>query len=128
MTKRTSFAESGVLARLDEFRPLRDGWLAGRGRAPSHAGLDWLSNAFDHRYPDDLSPPYVYPTAEGGIQAEWTFGPWEITLEVDLDNHDGSWHALNLETDEQRTREIDLDDAKAWDWIANAIRRLCEER
>ena len=128
MTRRTSFAEPGVLARLDEFRTLRDGWLEGRGRAPSRAGLDWLSNAFEHRYPDDLSPPYVYPTSEGGIQVEWTFGPWEITLEIDLDSHRGSWHALDLETDEQRTRQIDLDEPKAWDWIATALRRLSEER
>jgi hypothetical protein len=100
MTRGTSFAEPGVLVRLDEFRSLRDGCLEGRGHAPSRAGLDWLSNVFDHRYPNDLSPPYLYPTAEEGIQAEWIFGPWEITLEIDPDSHDGCWRALNLETHE----------------------------
>ena len=63
-----------VAARLDDLRGIKNGWLDGRGFAPSSQGLDWLARCFASYYPDALPPPYLYPTAEGGVQAEWSLG------------------------------------------------------
>jgi hypothetical protein len=112
-----------VPARLDELRVLRDGWLDGIGRAPTRKGLDWLAGAFTDRYPDDLRLPFIYPTAEGGIQAEWSLDPHEITLEIDLVSHQGEWHALNMVTGDEEARDLDLDAIEAWQWLAAQIRQ-----
>lgn len=113
-----------VPARLEELRTLQDGWLEGDGRAPSKEGLDWLSRAFSQHYPDELPLPYLYPTEEGGIQAEWTLKPNEVTLEIDLGRRTGEWHALNLETDEDQSEMLNLDELQDWKWIVDEVRRI----
>ena len=59
-----------ISARLDDLRLMKNGWLEGNGLAPPHEGLDWLSRAFDDHYPKNLPLPYLYPTEEGGVQAD----------------------------------------------------------
>lgn len=113
-----------VPARLDELRSLQDGWLEGKGVALPDDGLDWLSAAFDQHFPDDLPLPLVFPTAEGGVQAEWSIKPYELSLEIDLTKHAGDWHGLNLQSDVDTTKQLNLDTIQAWEWIARQIRTL----
>ena len=113
-------------ARIDEFKLLKAGWLDGQGIAPSHSGLDWLTGAMNRFYPDDLPLPYLYPTPEGGIQAEWSHKPWEISLEINLDARMGNWHALNLDDDAEQIETLNLDDASSWQWLNGEIRRYAE--
>ncbi|MEI6415960.1 MAG: hypothetical protein WCP34_17120 [Pseudomonadota bacterium] len=113
-----------IAARLDELRALKNGWLDGKGFAPASEGLDWLANRFESLYPDDLPLPYLYPTAEGGIQAEWSLHGHEITLEISLDTHRGEWNALNMETEEAMEQILDLDEREGWDWLATQIQPL----
>jgi hypothetical protein len=113
-----------VPARLDELRFLKPGWLDGQGEAPSHEGLDWLSQAFDRHYPDDLPLPFVYPTLEGGLQAEWSIGPNEASLEIDLTTRRGGWHSLDAGTDGDESRDLDLAQPKDWQWVAERIAKL----
>ncbi len=87
--------------RLDEFRNLKDGWLEGKGIAPSQEGLDWLTQAFEKHYPSEMPLPYLYPTAEGNVLAEWSIEQNEISLEIDLGKHVGEWHCLNMDTDKE---------------------------
>lgn len=104
-----------VGARLEEFKLLKNGWLEGKGRALKGEHLDWLAEAFDSSYPDELPVPYLYPTPEGGIQAEWTSGDLEASLDIDLGKRRSDWHLLNMETDEESEAEFDL--AKQEDWV-----------
>jgi len=113
-----------IAARLDEFRSLKHGWLAGKGFAPSMQGLDWLASCFDVYYPEGLPLPYLYPTAEGGVQAEWSLGEHEISLEVNFDTHLGEWHSLNLTSQEETTSDLKLDEVDAWQWLAAEIGKL----
>ena len=124
-----------VTARLDELRELEDGWADGMqyppsdwgngyGKAPSHSGLDWLSGAFERHYPDDAPLPYTYPTPEGGIQIEWSLGPYEASVEIDLEERTGEWHCLNLETDVSDLIDLDLNNPGDWNWLGQEIRRL----
>lgn len=111
-----------VPARLDELRELKDGWLEGKGTAPVHDGLDWFALLFERYYPDDLPLPFIYPTAEGGVQAEWSLANNEISLDVDLINHHGQWHRLNLATNEEGSFTIDLDNDADWARLVSELR------
>lgn len=116
-----------VVTRLETFHALRDGWLDGKGFAPKREGLDWFATVFEEYYPEELPMPYLYPTAEGGIQAEWSVGQQEVTLEVNLDTHQGKWHILNMETEKEDVRPINLDDRGGWQWVVDRIRELTVE-
>lgn len=125
-----------VAAQLDDLRNLSDGWAdgvqyagnwgKGYGKAPSHAGLDWLSARLADEYPDDLPRPYIYPTPEGGVQLEWRVGTYDISLEVELEARAGDWHNLNMENIEADTRLLNLDDSRDWDWLNTELKRLME--
>ena len=110
-----------ISARLNELRTLKDGWLEGKGSAPAGEGLDWLTGAFQEHFPQNSVRPYLYPTAEGGVQAEWSLEPWEASLEIDLTSHRGQWHLLNLRTDQEQHREINLNCDEDWSWLIAQI-------
>lgn len=110
--------------RLNELRMLQNGWLDGRGVAPSSTGIDWLLESFQQDFPVDLPLPFVYPTAEGGMQAEWTAGRHDVSLEIDVCRRTADWHALSLESSEETTRSLDLKDKASWAWIGTQVREL----
>ena len=101
---------------------LRDGWLDGKGAAPAVASLDWIAAAFEERYPDDLRLPYLFPTPSGQLMAEWSLASWSLSLEIDPPAKRGSWHGLNLTTDEEIERNLDLSDGGEWNWLADQVR------
>ena len=113
-----------VSTRLDEFRDLKEGWLDGKGVAPGNAGLDWFAKCFARHYPDVLPVPFVYPTAEGGVQLEWTLAGHELSLDVNLTNHRAEWHDLNLKTRHDQFREINLDDSGDWTNLVSEVQHL----
>lgn len=125
-----------IPAQLDDFRQLRDGWADGMqspadwgngyGKAPSHRGLDWLAGRFQQCYPAHAPTPYLYPTPEGGVQAEWSLGPQEISLEVNLETRQAYWHRLNVHTIENEERELDLDADSDWEWLAREVKRYAD--
>ena len=47
--------------------------------------------------------------------AEWSLGRNEITLEIDLAEHSGYFHALHMEDDTEETRRLDLGSEDAVD-------------
>ena len=137
----TGTQESGVAEdpmdidrRLDKLRELEDGWADGMqaasdwgngfGKAPSDEGLDWLSAQFAAHYDEELPKPYLYPTPEGGVQAEWSIGPNAPSLEIDLETHVAEWHNLNFDTDRSYEKLLDLNVPDGWMWLANEVRSL----
>lgn len=102
-------------------KTLRNGWLDDKGIAPTRNGLDWLAETFQRNYPDELLLPYLYPTAEGGVQAEWSVNDWEITLEIDLDQQQGQWHALDMTNEQEQEKSLNLNEAADWQWLATEI-------
>lgn len=113
-----------VLARLDAFRTLKDGWLEGQGFALSHAGIDWFSRMFSQAYPDHLPLPYTYPTPDGGIRLEWALNHIESSLEVDLTTRSAYWHELDVNSDAEHERHLLLEQIDDWRWIAQRIEQL----
>ena len=115
-----------VAAQLGELRGMEDGWLDGEGRAPSLQLIDWLADSFKNHYPAEGEPPYLYPTVEGGVQAEWSLGSHEISLCFHPDDRTGQWHDLALDTDEEETRELDLAQSRDWEWLGARVVALSQ--
>lgn len=113
-----------VASRLAELRILDDGWLEGSGAAPPADFLDWLSEAFDRYFPEDLPSPYIFPTPEGGVQAEWSLPNCEASLEIDPRDKNGEWHVLDGETEDETLHELELGDSDGWVELISQIRAM----
>ena len=115
-----------VPSRLAELQELRDGWLDGDGRAPISASLNWLSRRFEDLYPSDLPLPHIYPTIDGGVLAEWSLSPHEVSLSVDLTTNSGEWHELNADTNDEEADTFDLNNDDDWKQMVQRIKSLSE--
>jgi hypothetical protein len=113
-----------INTRLDELRNLKDGWYESSGRAPTQTGLDWLAQALNQHLADDDPLPYIYPTFEGGILAEWTKAPNDVSLEISIDDHNAVWHCIDLNSNIDEERILDLDAEQDWTWLIERIRGL----
>ena len=117
-----------IRTRLSSLRNLEDGWLEGDGVAPSPGDVDWLIDQFEGLYNVALPMPYTYPTPEGGVQCEWRFDPQDITLEVDLESRTAAWHRLDLLTEDEDTRSLNLNARDDWRWLCGAIRQWSSQQ
>ncbi|MFM9963573.1 MAG: hypothetical protein ACKV2Q_20385 [Planctomycetaceae bacterium] len=86
--------------------------------------MDWLEQQLESNYSNELPQPFVYPTAEGGVQLEWSVGGCEASLEIDLPSHQAQWHCLNLKTTADTFRDFNLDDNGDWAVLLHEIRQL----
>ena len=102
------------------------GWRV-KGRLLPKRGSIGFPQAFDKHYSGDLPLPYLYPTEPGGIQAEWSLGRNEITLEIDLVEHAGYFHALQMEDDTEKTLRLDLGSEICWIALKNLITSKSEQ-
>jgi len=96
------------LARLDELRLLKAGWLDGRGLVPAPVEFDWAESFFRDHYPATLPTPMIYPTAEGGFQLEWRTGNQDISLEIFPTTKAAELHGLNVKSGEDTYEHLDL--------------------
>jgi len=124
MTHTDLLEPMGIEASLKALGELRDGWLDGYGYAPDRAALHQLASAVEERFDRDLPPPWLYPTPDGGVQAEWTLGDWAISLDISLPAFKADYQALNLRTDEQHDVELALDTEAGWQKLNAALKAL----
>ena len=113
-----------VKNQLESFKQLQNGWLDGQGLAPPHESLNWLEQQIDQHYPEELARPYMYPTPEGNVRAEWDFDCWTSSLEIDFHDKTGHWHQLNIDTDEEAFQVIELENAESWCILKQMIEQL----
>lgn len=75
-----------------------------------------------------LSRRPSHPTPEGGVQAEWELGQWEVSLEIALPSMAAEYQAVNLTTSESHELELSLaaDDVASWTELNNALTQLQE--
>lgn len=113
-----------VPVRIAELAKLEDGWLDGNGKAPVAERLHMLGQFFDSHFTSDLQLPHIYPTAEGGVQAEWSIDNWEATLEIDINNWVADYQAFNLLTDDIREARLKLDIPESWQALEQQLREI----
>jgi hypothetical protein len=110
--------------RLNQFATLEDGWLNGKGKAPAKENLEWLAEAFESDFDSDLPLPYLFPTAEGGVQAEWNLKDWAVTLDIDLNSRKAEYQALNLKDLSSKDLELALGDDVGWKTLNDELKQL----
>jgi len=115
-----------IMCRAEELKLLKHGWLNGKGLPLTHDRLDWIVAQFASHYSSDLPQPYLYPTTEGGVRAEWSIGSHELSLDVNLSTRVGFWHALNLSDDAEDSQMVSMDEAIGWEILAKRIRSFTE--
>jgi len=122
-------APLGPLAtRLEEFAKLQDGWLDGKeGRVLDAGKLKELAGLFALYFSSALPRPHLYPTPEGGVQAEWTFGRWEAELEIELADFSAQYFACHMETGEQHELLVSLTDVQSWSQLNRELNSLKEK-
>jgi hypothetical protein len=113
-----------VTLRLEQMTAIGNGWLDGKGVAPDRGKLIWLAEQFDALFDGNLTLPYLYPTAEGGVQAEWTLNGREVSLEIDLENKQAEYQALNLKDDTCSEFRFSLADQDGWNKLNEALKQL----
>ncbi|HXI99290.1 MAG TPA: hypothetical protein VNG73_10125 [Gemmatimonadaceae bacterium] len=112
-------------ARLDHLGEIEDGWIESEGQAPSKDALmrarDVLARLLvDHEWTDR---PKLFPTPDGGVQAEWTLGPWACEV---VFAPDGSTRGEATQTEDDRESEIELETVTAGnaDQLAKWLRTM----
>jgi len=116
-------------SQLDDLRLLKPGWYDGKdGVSFQTKDLDWLTATWEWLQPDNVTLPYIYPTFAGEVQAEWSFGHHEIILKIDVKEHRGQWHYMNLQSEtDDVVRELDLDKPEEWSWVFQNVIVFQEE-
>lgn len=119
-----------IETRLEELAQLQDGWLDDKGRALDGVSLKRLIQAFDERFNPELPLPYLYPTPDGGVQAEWTLGNWEVSLEISLPSLAAEYQAVDIATGETREHVLSLsaEDGAGWAALDKALIQLQEAK
>jgi hypothetical protein len=48
---------------------------------------------------------------------------WEVTLEINLERKRGEWHALEMTSEKEEEKSLNLDESDSWQWLATEIVR-----
>jgi hypothetical protein len=114
-------------ARIDELKSLRHGWHDGRGKAPSSIDLEWVKDVLESHIPENVPLPHLYPTEEGGVEAEWTVAGREISVEFDLAARSALWHELDISAGTESTHQLNLAIQGDLAWMERQLDRLQRE-
>ena len=55
---------------------------------------------------------------------EWSIGPYETEIEVNLNDHTGEWLWVEMTSEDGGEKVLNLDASDSWAWLAAEIRRL----
>jgi hypothetical protein len=112
--------------RCVELLDLAPGWLDGEGRPPSRKLLDLVGECLEAHQRKDGQQPRLFPTPEGGVEAEWRIGRLDLSIEFDPSSATAEWHALDLDqgmVDEQR---VAFQDEPGMQAIGSKLQRVLE--
>ena len=113
---------------IDGLARLETGWLDGDGEALSDEGLLWLRDALQSKISfSDSTMPYLYPTEDGDVQAEWTIGEISADLNINLATHQATWGWSDLSTNAHDEREMNLDLETDWQWLSHTLQRMAHD-
>lgn len=96
--------------RLQEISKTEPGWYSPGNPAPSRQSIarmqSFLAEAVEHW---GIPFPFIFPTPEGGVRAEWSRGDIEISATVGEDGSVMKLNAFNVVSDHEHDAELDLD-------------------
>jgi hypothetical protein len=94
-----------------ELLALAPGWLDGEGVPPTVELLDLVGSWLDEHQLQDLEQPRLFPTPEGGVEAEWRIGRLDLSVEFDPRRGLAEWHQLDLDSGAVVEQQVALQDA-----------------
>lgn len=101
-----------VDVQLESLRAIEPGWFDESSPAYEPTSLMWLSKVLTALIDAfQLPRPFIYPTPEGWVRAEWSGAVWELIVTFDLHRHSADVLAVRLDSDEQNERAISLGEA-----------------
>lgn len=115
---------SALAARFTVLAQLPDGWLDGDGRALDSSSLRSLAQGFSERLLVTLPLPYLYPTPESGVQAEWSHLDWEVSLTITLPCLTAAYQAVHIPSGDCQNRELSLADRLGWVALNAALAKI----
>lgn len=117
-----------IPARLNELSKLENGWLNGEGIAPKKEHLLWFSEVFEDNFDTALLLPHLYPTVNGGLQAEWSIAGYEISLNIDLAQKTATYQSVHESTGEVDEVLLDLDRMQDWQTLNHKLARIINRK
>lgn len=90
---------------------LSPGWLDGEGVPPTGELLELVEAWLDEHHRQDLEQPRLFPTPEGGVEAEWRIGRMDLSIEFDPSSGLAEWHQLDLDSGAAVEQRVGLQDA-----------------
>ena len=97
--------------RCMELLELAPGWLDGEGVPPTGELLELMGAWLNEHQQQDVQQPRLYPTPEGGVEAEWRIGRLDISVEFDPSSGLAEWHQLDLDSGVVVEQQVPLPDA-----------------
>jgi hypothetical protein len=105
--------EFDIQERLARLANLSEGWLDGVGKAVMPIGTEQLASLLSALETLGLSKPFLFPTEDGGIQAEWSFPDTEVVVEFSASFDHAEVHGTHLRSLASREGQVDLGAANA---------------
>lgn len=99
-----------LLIRVRQLMGLSKGWLGqGEGEPLDASGAEWAADVLRKlAQKSAIGAPAVYPTPDGGLQAEWTSTEWEVSMTFNLASKAAFLQAVSLDGDEKKDLDLTL--------------------
>lgn len=95
--------------RLGEIAALRPGWYEPGVPVPSGESVSGMLRFMETVIlPCGVPVPFLYPTLDGGVQAEWSHGDWEISATLEESGQSVQLDAVNVMSMDGVALEIPL--------------------
>lgn len=117
-----------VSARLEDLAKLSDGWLNGEGKSISPEGLAWIENSLNNNLDPALPLPYLFPTLDGDILAEWKNDECDISIEFELMRKTAYIHVLKKGASPALEKFVALPSDDAWKAINGLLTSLLTDQ
>lgn len=114
----------GIESQLNNIAKLENGWFDGKGSTFNYDELKLLSDKFKQNFSPDIDSPYLYPTPDNCIRAEWTFKRYEVSLEIEIPSLNAYYHQLNLDTNEDIDAELQLSRTDGWNELNSKLQKI----
>jgi hypothetical protein len=109
-----------------ELLDLAPGWLDDIGPPPSRKRLDLVGEWLEAQQRNNVQQPRLFPTPEGGVEAEWRIGRLDLSIEFDPSSATAEWHALDLDQGTLDEQRVALQDEPGMQALGIKLQRVLE--
>ena len=103
-------SQPDLLSQIERIRTLHNAWHDGDGLTPSSHLLNQISTWLESHLRDEQPTPRLYPTPEGGVEAEWLIGRLDLSIEFEPNSNTVQWHAMDLDRNTVEEDTVPLHD------------------